>query len=407
MLKNILNLIFANAEGRTHQPIFSDSLLSHLGANVDDRPDSEKEKDIPFGEIVASAAIEPVQWTKKTKYRSFPVFDQDGGSDCVANTIAKILGILRWLKDGVFVKFSAGHVYKRRSNFPGEGMIGNNSFEIASQGVTLDSIAPSDGLSEAQLNALQVPAYGLEVAELFKIDKSVPILLPLGDIDKVASVIQKTGKGVMVWFFFTSREWGYQNGDAAGYNRPLIIDSLSGPNDARSLRHSVTAVDFTLTEDGKKALVIEDSAHFGGYTKRIIDQDFFARRNWYAAYPMALKDVQVVDPGQIPQDTNRPRYTFTKTLSFIPWNNARNAPSDSLLHAAQIDDVRALQDILRYEGFLASNVASSGYYGPLTCKAVMRWQIAHNIDSPQVLKDLAGERFGAKSIAAINAVYGL
>lgn len=405
MLKTLLNLFFDSKALANNPPVFSDSLLGHLGANVDTRPQEQKDKDIPFGEIVASAAI--VSWTRKTVFRVFPVFDQATGSDCVANTAAKILGILRWLKDGIFVKFSPAHVYRRRSNFPGEGMIGNNAFEILADGVTLDSIVPSDGLSEAQLNAIQVPPYGLEVARLFKIDDSVPILPPVGDIETIASIIQKTGKPVMVWFYFTSREWGVQNGNAAGYNRPLILDTLSGPQDARALRHSVTAVDFTLTDDGKKALVIEDSAHFGGFSKRIIDETFFSARNWYSAYPMALKAVQVVEPGQIPQDSDRPRYTFTKPLSFVVWDNTRNRPGDTTLHNAQNEDVKALQDILRYEGYLASNIASTGYYGPLTCLAVMKWQIAHNVESVQVLQDLAGERFGAKSISIANSIYGL
>lgn len=404
MLKDLLNLIFDNAKLRNNQPIL-EPVVEHLGANEDTRSDAEKQKDTHFGEIVASAAA--VTWLKKTKYRSFPVFDQNGGSDCVANTAAKILGILRWLKDGNFVKFSPAHIYRRRSNFPGEGMIGNNAFEILAQGVTLDAIVPSDGLSEAQLNAIEIPTYGAEVAALFKTDNAQPILPPTGDIDTIASIIQQTGKPVMLWYFFTTREWGIFNGDTNGYNKPTVLDALTGTNDPRSLRHSVTAVDFTLTEAGEKALVIEDSAHFGGYTKRLVTENFHRARNWYAAYPMALKTVQVVSPDQAQKDPARPRYTFTKPLSFIPWNAQLNAPSDPGLNAAQQQDVLELQTILKYEGYFPSNVAATGYYGSITCKAVEAWQKAHNVDSIQVLTDLAGERFGAKSIAAMNAVYAV
>lgn len=407
-MKNWLSTFLANLKNSNNGPILSTRFSSQfLGANVDTRPIEEKQKDIPFGEIVISALA--VVWTKKAPsvWRKFPVFDQNGGSDCVANTAAKILGILRWLKDQVFVRFSSAHIYRRRSNYPGGGMIGNNAFEILAQGATLDAIVPSDGLHEAELNSIQIPAYGVEVSKLFAIDNAVPILPPIGDIETAASVIQATGKPLMVWFFFTAEEWGASTVDGApsDYNRPKVISALTGPQDRLSLNHSVTAVDFTLTADGKKALIIEDSAHFGGYVRRIIDEDFYKARNWYVAYPMSLKTVQVTPETH--NDTTRPRYTFTKPLRFIPWDNSTNKPSNPALHASQEADVRALQDILKYEGNMAANVASTGYYGPLTCTAVMKGQIAHNVDALQTLQDLKGEVFGAKSIAAYNAVYGL
>lgn len=381
----------------------------HLGANEDTRSDTEKQSDQHFGEIVAGASVASVTWLKKVadSWRKFPVFNQDGSSSCVANTLAKILGILRWLQDGVFVHFSPAHVYRRRVNFPGEGMIGDDAFKIGNEGVTLDAIAPSDNLSEAQMNAVKVPEYGIEVSELFKLADAKPILLPIGDIETAASVIQKTGKPLMLWFFFTYREWAIANGVAGDWNRPKVLDSIQDRNGSGVIRHSITGVDFTLTEDGKKAIVCEDSAPFGGFVRRVIDEDFFLARNFYAAYPMALKTVQVVSPTDAKVDPTRPRYTFTKPLSFIPWNPATNAPADPTLHAAQKQDVIELQTILKYEGHFPQNIECTGYYGAITCKAVQAGQMAHNVDTALVLEDLKGERFGAKSIAAYNAIYGV
>ena len=88
------------------------------GALIDVRPEEEKENDYHFGEIVAAA--NPVSWVEKPQsaWRKFPIFNQDGSGSCVAQTLAKLLGILYWLKNQLYVHFSATHIYQRRSNKP-------------------------------------------------------------------------------------------------------------------------------------------------------------------------------------------------------------------------------------------------------------------------------------------------
>ena len=46
------------------------------GAQIDTRPEEEKNKDWKFGEIVA--AVTPVEWAEKTpdQWRKFPIFNQ-------------------------------------------------------------------------------------------------------------------------------------------------------------------------------------------------------------------------------------------------------------------------------------------------------------------------------------------
>ena len=101
------------------------------GAIIDIRPEEEKEKDYHFGEIVAAA--NPVNWVEKPQsaWRKFPIFNQDGSGSCVAQTLAKLLGILYWLKNQLYVHFSATHIYQRRSNKPYGGMAGVDAFNIA------------------------------------------------------------------------------------------------------------------------------------------------------------------------------------------------------------------------------------------------------------------------------------
>lgn len=372
------------------------------GALLDTRTDEQKQTDIQFAEIVSDAAV--VSWPTKaaSAWRSFVAFNQTSCDACVAFSMAKILGVMQYLKNGVFVVFSPGDIYRRRSNVGSEGMNSTDPYYIAAQGVTLDAILPSQNLTEEQINTLQVPEYTQEVGRVFKVQNPKAIVLPVGDIDAIASVIQQTGKAVMVWFYFTSREWSNAGTVGVGYNVPKLMDSLAGAYDANSLRHSVVAVDFTMY-GGKKALIVEDSAWFGGFNRRIITEDFFNARNFFAGYPMNFAQVKVANA--------LPKYTFKTSLQFIPWDDANNAPANQVLNAAQLADVKALQLALQSmtnsKGitYFPTNVAATGYYGALTASAVYAWGCDHLLPTvPQsTLDSLGGTLFGAASVAEMNA----
>lgn len=343
------------------------------GAHIDTRPVEAKLKDYHFGETVAAAA--PVNWTEKTKYRSFPIFDQDGSGSCVAQTMAKLMGIMYWLLNGVYVHFSATHVYQRRFNKPDGGMAGVDAFDIARKGVTLEALVPSQKMSDAEMDAVKIEAYKEEVGKVFALSNYLTI--PVRDIETVASIIQQTGKGVMVWFYFKSAEW---DKDPSVKYPDLDLYAAS------TARHSVAAVDYTLYK-GKKAIVIDDSwgPNAGnGSGQRVIDEDFFKTRNWFAAYPINFK-FQEGSPAPTPSPTptptpTKPTYNFTKQLKFIPWDTSKNQPADMVAHNAQKPDVTALQDCLKYLGLFPSNIQSTGYFGAITKDAVLAFQKRYNID---------------------------
>lgn len=360
-----------------------------LGALLDTRPAEAKAKDYFLKETVAAAA--PVQWTEKpeSQWRKFQTQDQDGSGSCVAQTLRKLAGIVISQRNGKYIDFSASHIYQRRSNKPDPGMIGVESFDIGQKGITLEALAPSEQMTDAQMDAVKVEQYEEDVAKVFSLGNHVG--LPIGDIDTVASVIQQTGKGVMVWFYFTADEWGRLV--------PTIIDQSLTLGGQKDLRHSVAAVDFTLYQ-GQKALIIEDSAHFGGLSRRVITEEFFKRRNWFARYSLQFK----FDASQPP--SNKPVYTFTKPLVFIPLTE-KNEISDPVLNETQKQDVIALQTILKYEGFFPANIAATGYYGAITAKGVYQWQVAHSVAPLSELDSIVpkGGRFGDKSIKKANEIY--
>lgn len=321
------------------------------GAIIDTRPPEEQAKDWNQKEVVAAAG--QVQWKEKqpSDFRKFPIFNQNGSGSCVAQTQAKELGIMRYLTDGVYVHFSATDIYQRRTNRPGTGMGSEDVRQIAKAGVTLEVLTPSQMMTDSQMDNAIVESYKRQVGAVF----SVPNYLTITpkSIDDVAATIQATGKGVMTWFYF--------NNDSEWTEMPIVKDTSLDLYGANTNRHSVCAVDFTL-RGGEKCLVIEDSWGPGAGTggQRIITERFFKARNWYAGYLINFKFQE--------QPTAKPSHRFQIDLALGQSN----------------DEVKALQDCLRWDGEFPANAQSTGYFGPITQKAVGDYQIKHGVlASPQ------------------------
>lgn len=321
--------------------------LTNPGVLLDTRSKEEQELDFRFEEIVASA--DPVNWVEKkqSEWRKFPIFDQDGSGSCVAQTLKKLQGIHIWQKTGVFVHLSASHIYQRRRNKPAGGMDGVDAFKIAQTGVTTEDFAPSQHMNDTAMDAVKVIPFMEEVGKIFKLGKYVQPMP--ADIDNIASIIQRTGKGVMLWFYFERAEWT---------NVPVIKNKNLSKSGGKTLRHSLTAVDFTLYK-GKKAIIIDDSwgldAAMNG--QRVITEDFFKARNFFSAYFINFAFEQPV--------TDKPHYD---------------------------GGVKSLQDCLKFESLFPSNVESTGFFGAVTKKAVIDFQKKYGLDPVGVV----GTKTGAK-----------
>jgi hypothetical protein len=370
------------------------------GAALDTRPDEAKEKDMSQVETVSAAA--PVQWVEKkpSEWRNFTKQDQDGSGSCVMQTVRKLAQILLWLKEKTKVEFSAAF-YQLRSNRPDGGMIGVEAFDIwKNEGVPLEALVESDHMNDAQMDAVKIDQYKKDVAKVFRIANHLG--LPNGDFERVASTIQQTGKGIMVWFYFTSEEWKANLDKANDFSIPEIkTPTLTIPTGSR---HSVAAVDFFLYK-GKKYILCEDSALFGGVSRRLISEDFFKRRNWFIRYPTTFRFQDSTQPQPEPTPVpQKPTHTFTKPLVFIPLDANGNI-SNLALHESQKADVVKLQDILRYEGTFPVNVDSTGYYGATTARAVYNYQKKHAVAPAAELDSLQGRRVGEKTIASLNSKY--
>lgn len=323
---------------------------NYIGVLPDNRSEEEKAKDYQFEEIVAAPS--PVSWVTKSQkeWRKFPIYDQGRSGSCVAQTLRKLQSIYFYIQTNYWVDISATHIYQRRSNRPQPGMIGRNAFQIAQEGVTLEQFAPSEKLTDKQMDDTVVHEFMEEVGKPFAIGQYLTVT---PNIDTIASIIQQTGKGVMLWFYFNynnpNREW-------------LDVPEVKVPNlnmyAQSTARHSVAAVDFTIYK-GKKALIIDDSWGLDRAMngQRIITEDFFNKRCYFAAHFMNFK------------------FEATPT----PINKGQNPFTFDLENGMQNIEVTRLQNVLKTLGFFPTNVQSTGYYGPITETAVGKFQEKYSI----------------------------
>lgn len=325
------------------------------GALLDNRPQSVKDNDVKFTEVVGTAAA--VNWNKSA-YRKFPDLDQHQSNECGAFSARKYLGILYSLlpQYGQYLDFSNGHIYQRRYNRPQAGMMLADVLTIMGQGTTLIALTNEKTNTDADSDNLVIPQWMKAVGEQFATGK--PVFINSEFFDTIASVIQVTGKSVIGLGFFLASEWSTEY--------PRILNPMLSYVDPAALHHFYTFVDYA-TIGGIQYLVIEDSAHFGGYARRFVTREWVTSRIIQAGYTMNFK---FTDSSSSPAST-RPSYDGVTIVS--------------------------AQKCLQYEGLFPSNVAFAENVGPVTRDALLKFQNRYGL--------VATGRLDAATISKLGSLY--
>lgn len=319
----------------------------YLGA-IDNQTNEQKARNYSFNEVCTTPFT--VTWHEKMQsdWRHFSIRDQDGSGTCVCQTYATELGIIFNEKYGKFVDFSAAFPYQHRK-YP--DVSGCNSEDIYSIFPKLGNIferdMPSQLMSDSQVMLVPDEKWFDDMAKTWNIKR---IALPI-NFENVASVIQATGKGVMVWFKFHPSEW---------IDVPFVSDK------APTSGHSVTVVDFTLVK-GKKYLVIQDSwgLKYAMSGLRLISEEYFYERCFQAAYLM----------------------------NFVTQNN------ETVFERPKFDgSIMSAQKCFKWEGLFPANVAEVENWGNITRTACIAFQKRYNI-TPQL------GNFGPLTQAKLKEIY--
>lgn len=349
-----------------------ESIISN-GALFDSRTSVQREKDYSVHELPAAAAIVTFQNPKPTSL-SATVFNQWYVGSCVPHGFYTQLEYEGLLPPG---GMSQLRVYRKRANYPQAGSIGVDVYDKIRAGQSINADFPTpDGFTEAQATAMQL-IVGDKLIKDFNyfqyVDaqgKLTPELVP-PDI--------AAGKAVAIFIYATEGEWAQQYVEVKTQN----LD----PNTAY-VRHCICIIpkgDFT--ENGKQWLAVHDSAKFAGIHLRYITYDFLLKRAYFAS--------KVYPKASVPVPTPPP------------------APSKKPTAVCQYGDsgapVTALQAFLAAEGKLDKKYIT-GYYGAITAKAVLWWQLEHWDKFAEKYKDttipalleLAGKYWGPQSVAIIS-----
>lgn len=292
-----------------------------------------------FQEVVGTAS--PVNWVEKkpSDWRNFPVLDQKKSNTCGGNALSKVMGIYIFSRYGTYLQPSRADIYQRRRNKPEAGMYFDDIIKIGSEGVTLEDLIKKDLSVDEDYDTANVFPLAKKLGEALALGKDW-IYVP-NDIDTIASIIQVTGKALLVLDFFLSGEWSLEY--------PTVINKMLTMPDPSALHHYYAVTDFGLI-NGKKYLRIEDSAHFGGKSVRYLNEDWVNRRMYLVKYPIEFKYGE--------KQGNRPIYDGVTIIS--------------------------AQKCFQYLGHFPLNVAFFEGVGPTTKNALRSFQTAEKLPVTQV-----------------------
>jgi hypothetical protein len=170
----------------------------------DTQTEGQKERNYQQGEFVTTPT-QPL-WEEKPQesWRSFAIRNQDGSGTCVVQTYATELGIIFKQKYNRWIDFSSSYPYQQRKYPTISGCTSEDIYSIFPKiGNLFERDMPSQLFTDQEVMAVNKEPYYEDIAKTFKITR---VSLPL-DFETVASTIQATGKGVMVWFHFSNAEW--------------------------------------------------------------------------------------------------------------------------------------------------------------------------------------------------------
>lgn len=355
-MKTLLNWLL----GKPKNPYFT-------GVLPDNRTQAQIDQDYLHTELVGTpVATGPFNNTQLVD-SPYPYQNQQGTSECVPHAVGLAYEIERGVT--LYVPPSPTFVYRLRSNYPGEGSIIPNIYDIYhNTGAPLYSDLPTPA-TEAEANSVVLTPAMYNEAAIYKGANYFKIS-PSNDISTIATVAQQ-GHGVTICFYSTYEEWSQLY--------PQIVNpTLKQSDPTAQVSHEVCVLPnsgFIL--NGTRYVVIQDSAWFGGIKLRYVSEAFIAARITDARYWIGTL---ALGSGPVP------KYHFTQSLTVGSKGN----------------EVVQMQKLLISEGLLPNDCATGNFAG-LTLAGVKAFQqkYAADILLPQGLSAPTGY-WGAGSIKKAN-----
>lgn len=356
---------------------------SSTGLLLDTRPAEQKEFKRRTSEVFTSPAPRPFSYFPNRDAAiayvgKFPLENQQGENSCVAHSRALNVAIYRNLIKGQpYIQPSPAFIYKLRTNAPQGGMIAADANTITEiSGVPAYADFP-DLPNDASIDATPLSPAVIGEAKKNTVKAWLTSDIP-NNIDLLAGISNGLGIASSFLTYATIEEWSL----ATPQILVPTLDQYAAP-----VRHCITVLPqsaYTGT-DGKRYVIIQDSAFFGGLQFRDVSDDWIAQRCLRFDY---IADLENVASGRLTP------YTFNADLSV----------------GSAGPDVVALQKALQELGFFPSLFngvpfnPTGSYYG-ITKQAVLAFQNAHlkDILEPAGLTEGTGYA-GAATRAYLNKI---
>ncbi len=341
------------------------------GVNPDTRFESEKQKDYDHAERAISLPVDPFS-NQKIVSSGYFYENQNNTSSCVPHAVGLALAIERKADLGDYERIAQMFPYRLRSNYPNEGSVFQNIFEIyRTKGAPLYTTMPTP-MTEAQANNMVVPFQAYTEANIFKGFSYWTLKSDFNDIATLAGIAE-LGHGIPILIYATYDEYAQMYPQIQQPNLTIAKAEVS---------HCVCILPHSgFRENGKRYVAIQDSAHFGDLTIRYLSEDFIKARTFAAGY---WQKVVALSSGP------RPKHYFAKIIHY----------GDTGV------EVLAMQQLFVAEGLLPSD-CQTGLFAGRTLAALHAFQAryANDILIPNQLSRPT-DLFGRSSIDVANKLCG-
>lgn len=214
-------------------------------------------------EIAGAAAFPPANWVEKNPQKGFVTFpkrNQQTQSTCTVYALAKSLSIDEQSENGEWRELSPRSIYPYFF-IPGGGA--NSLVEAEAsckQGMTLEYLLPTDGLTEAQAESAE--GYAPDAKIIATVYAPQQIIQPATDFETIAAILQTyqalgINKGIMITVMGTNNATWYNLMPTPPNGQPDVTTGLDA-NGKAVWYHKVVVTDFGLIA-GQKYLAIDNS----------------------------------------------------------------------------------------------------------------------------------------------------
>lgn len=322
----------------------------------DPRKPEERAKDYVYGQDVKLPGSPSLN--KRIKKLPFKALDQEKTSACGAYAATHARKIAENSDNFPPVW------YRTRSNYAGKGMFLKEVLKLAAKATGFPEPSGAGKLSEELVNQMAL----IDVYDNNRDNTHEYVQINPYDFSAVVEA-SNSGRPVIISFFSTLKEWTEE-----------MIPTDTVYVSTAAVRHYVVVLPNSYHEhDGHEWVSVIDSSPAKGFALRHLRKDFLENRMYLGGgfyYPVSKQKAPV-----------------------------RVIPAVAVEYGERSEDVKNLQEFL-YRLGLVQSVHRTGYYGNITAKAVLRWQLANiTIMKQSELEALQGMYWGPVSIKTAKKIY--